>query len=99
MPPSPATTTRPSPLDPFLGPFLEEVARHPDGFSPISHGRRIAEERGWPLPFIEALFTSARTRGLIEPFRSPSSRGRPRWRVSAAGQAWLDTGPPDAGVD
>ena len=83
------TEVRPSPLDPFLRPFLDEVAAREDGFSPMSHGAAAAAAQGWPPSFTEVLFTSARGRGLIEPFRSAAARGRPRWRLSTRGAAWL----------
>ena len=82
-------TSPPSPLDPFLGEFLRRVMDLTDGYAPLSHGRAIAAALDWPPAFVEALFTSARTRGLLEPLRTRSTRGRSRWRVSARGRAWV----------
>ncbi len=84
-------TSPPSSLDPFLGEFLRRVIDLTDGYAPLSHGRAIAEALDWPPAFVDALFTSARTRGLLEPFRARGTRGRNRWRVSARGRAWIDS--------
>jgi hypothetical protein len=80
-----------SPLDSFLARFLGNVARLPDGFSLISDATRIAEVCEVEPAFVEALFVSARTRGLIEPHRSKGSRGRYRWTLSARGTNWLSS--------
>ncbi len=88
---NPATPQRTSPLDPYLIQFLQHVAELDSGYSPASHTRAIAERSGLLSPFVEALFTSARARALIEPFRSPRARGRTRWRLSARGRALLAT--------
>lgn len=81
----------PSPLDPFLRPFLREVEGMADGYAPISGGTNVALALDWPSAFCEAIFASARGRGMIEPFRARGARGRPRWRVSTRGRLWLDT--------
>ncbi len=85
----PPVARMPSPLDPFLRPFLERVAALGDGYSPVSHAPAIAAALGWPPAFVDAVFTSARAQGLLEPFRARSARGRNRWRVSGHGAAWL----------
>jgi hypothetical protein len=81
----------PSPLDDFLARFLRCLGRLPDGFSPIADGQRVANECGLVPEFVEALFVSARTRGLIEPFRARGAKGRYRWKVSGRGDRWLAT--------
>ena len=78
-----------SPAVRFLARFLGSVAGLQDGFSPISDATRIAEICEVEPAFVEALFVSARTRGLIEPYRSKGSRGRYRWTLSARGTTWL----------
>lgn len=80
-----------SPLDPFLVQFLRELDTLETGYSPASHASVVAEECGFPPSFAEALFTSARARGLIEPFRSRHVRGRIRWRLSQKGHGLLAT--------
>jgi hypothetical protein len=86
-------TTEPtprSPLDPYLESFLHEVQTMADGFAPASHGGKVAAALDWPPAFAEALFTSARARGLLEPYRARGMRGRTRWHLSARGRRWLE---------
>ena len=78
-----------SPLDPYLESFLREVRGLAEGYAPGTHGRKVAEALDYPPAFAEALFTSARARGLLEPYRARGTRGRSRWRVSARGGLWL----------
>lgn len=78
-----------SPLDGFLDRFLRGLEQLPDGFSPIADAERIADACSLTPAFVDALFVSARTRGLIEPFRSRSAKGRYRWKVSGRGKGWL----------
>ena len=85
----------PSPLDPFLLPFLQRVGDHADGYSPLSHGTAIANALGWPPAFVEGLYASARAQGLLEPFRARGARGRNRWRLSRRGSALLAAYTPD----
>ncbi len=85
----PAAPQPASPLDAFLARFLRHLADLGTGYSPASHARAAADATELPPPFLEALFTSARARGLIEPFRSPHARGRTRWRLSPRGRAFL----------
>lgn len=80
-----------SPLDPFLGSFLRELSELADGYSPTSHGGPVAARLDWAPAFVEAMFTSARARGLLEPYRAKGARGRARWRVSERGRTWLMT--------
>jgi hypothetical protein len=78
-----------SPLDGYLVGFLDCLAALPDGFSPAGDAAAVAQRVDVLPEFVDALFVSARTRGLIEPFRSKNSRGRYRWQVSNRGRAWL----------
>ncbi|MDQ3778977.1 MAG: hypothetical protein M3354_00300 [Chloroflexota bacterium] len=82
--------TPPSPLDPFIGCFLREIEHFADGYAPFSHVMVVAEALDWPPAFAEAIFTSARVRGFVEPYRGPGHRKRSRWQLSGRGQAWLD---------
>ena len=72
-----------SPLDPFLARFLAAVAKEDDGFQPGAEGRAIASSLDVPPSFVDALFTSARTRGLLKPVYGRA--GKVRWNVSASG--------------
>ena len=78
-----------SPLDGFLDRFLRCLEHLPDGFSPIADSARVADDCSLVPAFVDALFVSARTRGLIEPYRSKGARGRYRWKVSGRGRGWL----------
>ena len=78
-----------SPLDPYFAPFLEQVATLASGYSPLSHDRQIAEALAWETEFVSVVYTSARARGMLEPFRSRESRGRYRWRLSPRGARWV----------
>ena len=78
----------PSPLDGFLRRFLVAATEEEDGFSPTLDTVRVATELDCPPAFVEALFTSARTRGLVEPAWTRGPRGRNRWRLSARGEQW-----------
>lgn len=84
----PYESQAPSPLDASLRAFLGHVATLDGGFAPTTDAGSAATACGVPFPFIEALFTSARIRGLIEPFQPRGARGRYRWRVSARGERW-----------
>ena len=85
-----ANAQPPSPLDDFLARFLRCLTQLPDGFSPIADASQVANECALVPAFVEALFVSARTRGLIEPFRARGAKGRYRWQVSRRGSNWLD---------
>lgn len=78
-----------SPLDPYFAPFLEHVATLASGYSPLSHDRQIAEALAWEPEFVSVVYTSARARGMLEPFRSKEARGRNRWRLSPRGARWV----------
>ncbi len=72
-----------SPLDPFLARFLHEVGASSDGFQPGAESKVMADRLDVPLAFIDALFTSARMRGLLKPAYGRGSRIR--WQLSPAG--------------
>ncbi|MDP9365001.1 MAG: hypothetical protein M3Q10_12380 [Chloroflexota bacterium] len=94
-----ANHSRPSPLDPFIVPFLRELAVLEDGYAPAAHGPKIAATLDWPPAFCEAVFASARGRGMVEPYRTRGARGRARWRVSSRGSVWLTARDADGGGD
>src|SRR5687767_15822315 len=79
-----------SPLDDFLAQFLRCLNQLPNGFSPIADAPRVATDCALVPAFVETLFVSARTRGLIEPFRVRGAKGRYRWQVSRRGSNWLN---------
>ena len=79
----------PSPLDAFVAGFLRSLDQLPDGYSPVVDAASVAEACEVVPAFVEALFVSARTRGLIQPFRSKGAKGRYRWQVSSRGHKWL----------
>jgi hypothetical protein len=88
-----------SPFDPFLARFLTAVRELGAGYSPQSHGAKLAHRLDVDPAFVEALTTSARRRSLIEPFYAPANRNAVRWRVSARGErflAALDAPDPDS---
>jgi hypothetical protein len=93
MPKRPFQPQAPSPLDGYLHTFLDYLDTLPAGFasSTTADVAAAAEACNVSEPFIEALYTSASTRGLIEPFQPRGSRGRNRWRVSARGNHWRST--------
>jgi len=80
----------PSPLDGHILTFLDYLDTLPAGFAPAtaSDVTAASEACNVSAPFIEALFTSASTRGLVEPFQPRGARGRYRWRVSSRGKHW-----------
>lgn len=86
--------TPPSPLDPFLEPFLQALADRAGGYAPTAHGAALAHSLGWPPAFAEAVFVSARSRGFLEPCRDRAARGRARWALSERGRAWLTRSAP-----
>lgn len=78
--------TLPSPLDPFLRAFLDQIEALDRGFSPVSQTGEVAGRLGWPVPFVETLFVSARARGLVA---LSFERGmRNRWQVTSRGGQW-----------
>ncbi|MBA3378023.1 MAG: hypothetical protein H0T93_04000 [Chloroflexia bacterium] len=77
----------PSPLDPFLVQFLAIVDASEDGFQPGPASANLASRMGTQRAFVDALFTSARTRGLIKPMYGRGSKIW--WTVSPVGEAFL----------
>ncbi len=84
------TSTSPSPLDASLRRLLTVVRQLGDGFTPGPQTANVARELDVPEAFIEALFVSARTRGLLKPIYL--GRGRSRWTVSATGDRFVESG-------
>lgn len=86
-----------SPFDPFLFAFLEYLQHHTATFSPTSPRSvaRTAEALDLQPALVEALFTSARGRGLVRPARAAG--GRARWEISRKGREFLAGYPVAAG--
>ena len=78
-----------SPLDPFLARFLHEVGASSEGFQPGAESKVMAQRLEVPLAFIDALFTSARMRGLLKPAYGRGSKVR--WQLSPAGEDLAST--------
>jgi hypothetical protein len=78
----------PSPLDSIMGLFLEYVLSQSNGFAPGIQSKSAAEAIDVSDALIDALFISARTRGLIAP--DFNARGRTRWIVSNKGLRFLE---------
>ncbi|HYI24074.1 MAG TPA: hypothetical protein VD767_01575 [Thermomicrobiales bacterium] len=78
-----------SPLDPFLTRFLAAVKQREDGVQPGAELRAVAEALDLPAPFVDALFTSARKRGLLKPAYGRGNKVR--WNVSTAGEQLIGT--------
>ncbi|HET8524820.1 MAG TPA: hypothetical protein VFL82_16435 [Thermomicrobiales bacterium] len=85
------STTAPvaSPFDPYLYRMLAWGSQQPNGFSHPAIISAMVDEAGWQAEFSEAVFTSARARGLIGPHYGTRSRGRVYWEVSRKGRAWF----------
>ncbi len=79
------TSQSPSPLDPFLVQFLAMVDASETGFQPGPESDVLASRLDIPRAFVDALFTSARTRGLIKPMYGRGNKIR--WAVSPIGEA------------
>lgn len=77
----------PSPLDPYLVRFLAVIERSESGFQPGPESASIASRMDLPRPFIDALFTSARTRGLIKPMYGRGNKIR--WAISLIGEEFM----------
>ncbi|MDQ3044236.1 MAG: hypothetical protein M3R06_03660 [Chloroflexota bacterium] len=69
-----------SPLDRFLVQFLLRVHGLKGGFAPSADANQLATDLDWPRDFLDAIFTSARSRGFLIPAQPPGQRGRVRWR-------------------
>jgi hypothetical protein len=81
----------PSPLDPFLLPFLDWVVKQQDGLNPPRDLRTISEVLDWQPSFAEVLFTAARSRGLLKPLPARGNRAKMTWQVSDRGAHWLQS--------
>jgi hypothetical protein len=78
-----------SPLDDVLVAFLAFVRDQANGYvGGARQTQEAAEALEVPEPLIDAMFTSARTRTLLEP--DFNARGRTRWVLSRRGVAFLD---------
>lgn len=77
-----------SPLDPFLAQFLREVRMRDNGYQPGLETPGIAATLDVPQAFVNALFTSAQTRGLLKPIYGRASKIR--WAVSTSGEILID---------
>ena len=76
-----------SPLDPFLAPFLHEIQVRDNGYQPGLETAEISAALDVPQAFVNALFTSAQTRGLLKPIYGRGSKIR--WEVSSSGQSLI----------
>ncbi len=76
-----------SPLDPFLREFLVIVDSNESGFQPGPQSAKLASRMGTPQAFVDALFTSARTRGLLKPMYGRGTKIR--WGVSPRGRDFI----------
>jgi hypothetical protein len=83
-------TASPSPLDASLRRLLAYVQQLENGFTPGAQIAEVAHDLDVPEAFVEALFVSARTRGLLKP--NHLGRGRLRWTVSAIGDRFVESG-------
>lgn len=79
---------RRSPLDPFLAQFLREVQTRDSGYQPGLESTEVAAALDVPRAFVNALFTSAQTRGLLKPIYGRGSTVR--WAVSPTGHDLLN---------
>lgn len=80
----------PSVLDPFLVEFLAVFPEIPEGFSTQGHAKSVATTLSYDPAFVEALFTSAQRRSLVEPFYPPGRKGSFRWRISKRGEQFMN---------
>jgi hypothetical protein len=85
-----STPQVPSLFDPFLVEFLRALQTLPDGFSTQSSLKPLAGTLQQDPAFIEALFTCARRRSLIEAYYPPGRRSAFRWRVSRRGEHFMN---------
>jgi hypothetical protein len=70
--------------------FLRHIQTLTQGFAPGVQSRELAEIADVPDALIDAVFVSARMRGLIEPDFTARSK-RTRWKVSARGTSFIDS--------
>lgn len=76
-------TPPPSPLDQSLTTFLTAIEAIDKGYLPGPDANTLAAELDVPRAFIDMLFVSARTRGLLKPSYGRGSKIV--WHVSPAG--------------
>ncbi|MBA2468033.1 MAG: hypothetical protein H0V37_01360 [Chloroflexia bacterium] len=76
-----------SPLDPFLVQFLVQVQAGKAGYQPGPEASAVASRLDIPRAFVDALFTSARTRGLLKPLYGRGTKIR--WTVSPSGEDFI----------
>lgn len=88
MPTTTSSSGRTSPLDPFLVRFLAAVETRDQGFYPGVESAELATDLDLPRAFIDGLYTSARTRGLLKPRYGRGSRVR--WGVSPSGRNLME---------
>ncbi len=74
-----------SPLDPFLVRFLSLLQTLEDGYQPGPETGELAISLDLPRAFVDALFTSARARGLVKPMYGRGSKIR--WVISNSGDS------------
>lgn len=77
-------------LDPFLVEFLGVFPTLPEGFSTTGQAKSVALALSFDPAFVEALFTSAQRRSLVEPFYPPGRKGSFRWRLSKRGEQFMN---------
>ena len=82
--------TPPSPLDPFLATFLRWIEERPGGCAPAGQGPTVGIALGWQPAFGEAIFVSARVRGLIEAGPPPGRRDEKPLATDRAGTLLAD---------
>jgi hypothetical protein len=76
-----------SPLDRFIASFLRAVRDLPNGYMPGPQSKTLAADLDMQREFVDALFTSARTRGLLKPAYGRGSRIH--WKLSDSGLQFL----------
>ena len=91
MPATEIPSVKGSPLDPFLAQFLELISAREQGFLLGPETAEFASTLHIPREFVEALYTSARTRGLVKPAYGRGSKVR--WVVSPAGCVLIEQQP------
>ena len=79
--------TQSSPLDPFLAQFLSIIEANDRRFVPGPESKDIAAQMDVPRAFIDALFTSARTRGLLKPAYGRGNKVH--WKISTSGSEFV----------
>lgn len=84
------TNARPfhSPLDDFLVQFLVAIVQSERGFTPGQESSIIAKRLDVQREFVDTLYTSARTRGLLKPAYGRGSKVV--WQVSPSGLSLIE---------